>query len=43
MLEHCVGAHGHVVMGHVELVHGVELTSVETHLGHIVFGDVHFI
>ena len=43
MLEDSVGAHWHVVMGHVELVHRVELPIIETHLSHIVFGDVHFI
>ena len=45
MLKHRVGAHGHIVVSHVELVHWVELPipSVETHLSHIIFGDVHFV
>lgn len=43
MLKYSVGAHWHVVMRHVKLVHWVELAIVETHLSHVVFRDVHFI
>ena len=43
MLEDSVGAHWHVVVSHVELVHRVKLSIVETHLSHVVLRDVHFI
>lgn len=43
LMEHCIRAHRHVVMSDVELVHWVIISSIETHSGHIVFRDVHFV
>ena len=43
MLKHRVGTHWHIVVSHIELVYWVKLPSVETHLSHIVFRDVHFV
>lgn len=43
MLKHSIGAHRHVVVSHVELLHLIELSSVKTHLSHVLLRDVHLI
>jgi hypothetical protein len=42
-MEHRIGAHRHVVMSDIELVHWVVVPGVETHGGHVVFRNVHFV
>ena len=45
VLKYSVGTHWHILVSHVELIHWVKLSwpTVETHLSHIVFGDVHLV